>query len=619
MTQHKTKQGTQQVDRRVTRFRVKATVAIIMLAAGLTLMHVGPSFGVEGTPLVFREGDSRILHFDHMSRVWVVDPAVVNVVVTAFDELLIHAKEAGSTKLYVWDKRGRSEFSVVVKKRPAAEQLSLELRELLGNQLRYRVIGDNSLMIEGEVERESERERLRKIIENRAGEVEIVDLIIVKDETLTPAERSAKALREVLGEKYDYLIWDEDTVIVQGQVDSPEELERVQTIITAANEDQPFASGVVLARAEEGEPPLALIAEAIGPQYQVWQLKGKTVVVEGEADNAEAKTRLDSLLEAFADEADILNLTTVGNRPTVPLGAQRDLLQAALGEDSGIQVRVVEGKALVVEGMVADEDALARAQELLALFARVPVVDLLRVVAPNKRQVLVHVKVLDVTKGALKRHGVAWGQLQTTTTGLAVSDQPYVVRVERGLDNIYDVGALVEALAQDDEGRVLAQPSLLVNDGEEASFLAGGEVPIPVPQAGAGGAAITIEYKRYGVTLDMRPVIRPRREEGKPERIELQVKPEVSSVDLATQVSIGGLNVPAFRTRQAQTKVDIYSGQTLMIGGLLTHEQTKAVKKIPILGDLPIIGELFKHRQFTSGDAELVIFVTPEVVEPQAG
>ncbi len=612
MTQHATKHRLRFLHMRPVGMWSKSA-ALIVGTVALLMMAGGQMCRAESTPLVLLEDSSTILEFQHMSRVWVVDPEVVDVAVTTFNELLVHAKSAGHTKLYVWDKAGRHEYAVVVKKQPAAERLAMELRELLGNRLRFTVLDDNSLMIEGEVDRASERDRLEKIIKNRAGDVEIVDLIVVKDANLTPAERSAKALRQVLGDKYQYLLWDDNTVIVQGQADSAEELARVRAIISAANKGEHFASAVVLSRGGSGEPPIGAIAAAVGPQYHVWQLRGRTVVVEGEAPNEAAKARVDSLLQAFDGEAEIINLVRVTSGPKVPLAAQRDLLQAALGEDSGIQVRVVKGKALVVEGTVPDEDALKRTEKLLALFSQTPVVNLVRVVAPNKRQVLVHVKVVDTTRGALEQYGVTWGQIMAGE----VRDQPYVVKVEGGLDNLYDVGALLDALVRNNEARILAQPNLLVNDGEHASFVAGGEVPIPVPQVSGGASSITIEYKEYGVKLDIAPTIRPSEGKGKPPRIELEVTPEVSSVDTATQVAIGGLTVPAFKTRRAKTKVDIYSGQTLMIGGLLSRDQSRVVTKIPILGDLPIIGEFFRHREFKNSQGELIILVTPEVVEPR--
>jgi len=153
----------------------------------------------------------------------------------------------------------------------------------------------------------------------------------------------------------------------------------------------------------------------------------------------------------------------------------------------------------------------------------------------------------------------------------------------------------------------------VVNEGEEAQIVVGGEIPIPVPQAGGGAAAVTIEYKQYGVILKMKPTIMP---DGK--SLKLQIEPEVSSIDSATQVSIAGISVPAFRTRRAKTVVDMPSGATLVIGGLIQHEQSKVVRGIPLLSKLPIIGQLFRRDEWNEGLTELVILVTPEILDANA-
>ncbi len=168
----------------------------------------------------------------------------------------------------------------------------------------------------------------------------------------------------------------------------------------------------------------------------------------------------------------------------------------------------------------------------------------------------------------------------------------------------------MDALINDDLARVLSEPNLLVNDGEEASMLVGGEIPIPVPQTGGGGAGVTIEYKKYGVELIITPRILPGGQQ-----IELEVKPSVSSLDYANALTMQGFNIPALRKREASTTVTVADGQTLIIGGLVQREQSLNISKIPILGDLPIIGELFKHKEFKDGKTELVILVTPQIMQ----
>ena len=228
---------------------------------------------------------------------------------------------------------------------------------------------------------------------------------------------------------------------------------------------------------------------------------------------------------------------------------------------------------------------------------------------PAKRQVLAHVKVLDINRGFLKQVGINWGQLTGETGEFTFADQPFLVKVQEGVDFINTLGVNVSALKQGDVARILAEPNLVVNEGESANMVVGGEVPIPVPQLGTGATSITVQYKEYGVVLRLKPEIMP---DGK--SLRLEVEPEVSSIDPATQVSIGGISIPAFRTRKAKTVVNMPDGATLVIGGLLQHDQTRVVREIPVLSKLPIIGELFKSKEWRQGFSELVILVTPEIL-----
>ena len=156
----------------------------------------------------------------------------------------------------------------------------------------------------------------------------------------------------------------------------------------------------------------------------------------------------------------------------------------------------------------------------------------------------------------------------------------------------------------------LAEPTLTALSGETASFLAGGEFPIPVSQ---GNQAISIEYKQYGVGLAFTPVVLA---DG---RISMRVRPEVSELSDAGAVDLGGYKVPALTTRRAETTVELGSGQSFMIGGLLQNHNANSVSKAPFLGDLPILGTLFRSTSYQRNETELVIIVTPYLVRPVSG
>ena len=176
-----------------------------------------------------------------------------------------------------------------------------------------------------------------------------------------------------------------------------------------------------------------------------------------------------------------------------------------------------------------------------------------------------------------------------------------------------NLGATMQALEQKGLAEVLAEPNVLAKNGHQASFLAGGEYPYPVAQtgtSGGGSAPITIQYKQYGVLLAFLPTITNRG------TIRLQVAPEVSALDFANAVNIGGASVPALTIRRVNTEVELADGQSFVIGGLLDNRESYNFEKIPFLGDIPILGKFFQTMERKKSNSELIVIVTPEIVNP---
>jgi pilus assembly protein CpaC len=167
----------------------------------------------------------------------------------------------------------------------------------------------------------------------------------------------------------------------------------------------------------------------------------------------------------------------------------------------------------------------------------------------------------------------------------------------------------IKALRENGLLKVLAEPNLVAISGQEANFLAGGEIPYPVAQGGASNA-ISIEYREYGVRLNFTPTVLG------PSTIRLHVVPEVSEPDFSTSVTLGGFVVPGLIQRRVETTVELGAGQTFAIGGLLSEKARAVSKKVPALGDVPVLGALFSSVQYQSNETELVVLVTPELVEP---
>jgi pilus assembly protein CpaC len=173
-----------------------------------------------------------------------------------------------------------------------------------------------------------------------------------------------------------------------------------------------------------------------------------------------------------------------------------------------------------------------------------------------------------------------------------------------------DLLGTLDLLQNDGFITTLAEPNLTALSGETASFLAGGEFPIPVSQS---LGAVTIEYKQYGVGLAFTPIVLA---DG---RISMRVRPEVSELSDAGSVKLNGFTVPALTTRRAETTVELGSGQSFMIAGLLQNHASNSIEKAPFLGDLPILGALFRSTQYQRNETELVIIVTPYLVRPVSG
>jgi pilus assembly protein CpaC len=173
-----------------------------------------------------------------------------------------------------------------------------------------------------------------------------------------------------------------------------------------------------------------------------------------------------------------------------------------------------------------------------------------------------------------------------------------------------DLLGTLDLMQNDGFVTTLAEPTLTALSGETASFLAGGEFPIPVSQA---LGAVTIEYKQYGVGLAFTPIVLA---DG---RISMRVRPEVSELSDAGSVKLNGFTVPALTTRRAETTVELGSGQSFMLAGLLQNRTNNTITKAPFLGDLPILGALFRSTDYQRNETELVIIVTPYLVRPVSG
>jgi pilus assembly protein CpaC len=170
--------------------------------------------------------------------------------------------------------------------------------------------------------------------------------------------------------------------------------------------------------------------------------------------------------------------------------------------------------------------------------------------------------------------------------------------------------AMVRALQTQGVLRELAEPNLIAMDGQQASFLAGGEFPIPIVQGGSDKSTVTVVFKEYGIRLNFKPTIIDE------DHIRLELEPEVSTIDFSNGVKFDGFLIPALKTRRAKTGVELRDGQSFALAGLLDNNETKTLSKVPVLGDVPVLGALFRSKSFQKNETELIFIVTAQLVKP---
>jgi pilus assembly protein CpaC len=326
------------------------------------------------------------------------------------------------------------------------------------------------------------------------------------------------------------------------------------------------------------------------------------------------------------------------------LGNVNEILHAAM-PDSSITVTTV-GQLAVMNGTVASPQDAAQAQSLVTSLLNpgkkeTDVLDILpvnRLKVATPLQVMLKVRVAEINRSMLKKIGVNLLNRDVDTGaifgigrgnpgtikpivnandpsglpigGTSVTFNNIVGGTTLGIfGHIFgtDLLGTLDLMQNDGFITTLAEPNLTALSGETASFLAGGEFPIPVSQ---GNNAVTIEYKQYGVGLAFTPIVLA---DG---RISLRVRPEVSETSDANSVKLGGFVVPSLITRRAETTVELGSGQSFMIAGLLQNRNNNSDEKAPFLGDLPILGTLFRSTSYQRNESELVIVVTPYLVRP---
>jgi pilus assembly protein CpaC len=308
-----------------------------------------------------------------------------------------------------------------------------------------------------------------------------------------------------------------------------------------------------------------------------------------------------------------------------------DAVRAELLKEAGpdVSINVQEG-VVFLNGTTRDAVAADRAFGIASTLGKV--VNLLRVDTPKAdAQILLKVRFADVDRSAsmqfgMNLFGLSGKGLGTSTTGqfgipptlTPNQDGSQTFNITSFLNVFYyrpdiNLGAVLQDLATRNLLQILAEPNLLATSGKPASFLAGGEFPFPTLQGGGSGVGqITIQFKEFGIRLNFTPTITPRG------TIKLVVNPEVSSLDYANALTVSGFTIPGLSSRKVQTEIELESGQSFVIAGLLNNQITQQLSRMPGFSDIPLLGKLFQSRLVNKNNTELMVVVTPELVRPLA-
>lgn len=284
--------------------------------------------------------------------------------------------------------------------------------------------------------------------------------------------------------------------------------------------------------------------------------------------------------------------------------------------------------SVVISGSVTRPELADQVQKIIEA-AGLKATNLLKAPVLDAAQVQLLIRVAEVNRSVLRELALSYGITNSTvpayvsasgpttlssvnTTGLTANPLTLALGSTLNLFLGHQEGAaFIRALNQRGALRDLAEPNLIAMHGQKASFLAGGEFPIPIIQSlNAGQAAITVVFKEFGVKLDFTPTIIDEN------HIRLEMSPEVSSLDFAAGVSLSGIIVPGLRVRRAKTTLELRDGQSFALAGLIDNNERVNLSKVPLLGDIPILGELFKSRSFQRNETELLFLATVKIVEP---
>lgn len=507
-------------------------------------------------------GESIMLHGKEITRAVVNTPEVVDIVVLSKSEIILNAKSEGRAVIRIWDSVYKpATYYVTVAKpekpKPNPAAIAGDLTAQIGVPTISVQANDTSVMLSGTAKNDDQIKRAEYIAQGTG--LKVINLVRVEEVTAKALIESLRAIIDSPCVTYKEL--PDNTVLVSGQVPTATEVLKIRDIIAA------------------------------------WV--GDIQATPTTGTNVRSDTQVNF----------------IGNgQIAAPDAIDRARTEATTYDPGGV--------------VVGEETNAVRS----VFSGRVPngprIVAVLNVDIATAKQVLITAQVLEVDRSKLKELGVKWG---SSLNGTFIDQPFFAVENASGIIPGTDLAGLpltnansfsrlpfaaqVRALVDSSYAKILSEPKLLIADGHAASILVGGEMPVPVAQnSSIGVASVTVQYKPFGIQLTVRPKI------GDDNRISMTVTPEVSDVDRDPNAGVktGGIFVPSLTVRRATTTVHVQNCQSLAIGGLFSSASIKLISEIPLLSKIPVLGELFKSRNFLEKQTELIIVVTPQLIEKGA-
>lgn len=595
-------------------------------------------------------GKAVVLTIRNLKSVSVANPEVADVQVLSPNHLGVLGKSVGTTSLIIIADSRTYTLDVNVVPEPFLRE---RLLALIGIPTVQVEIVKGAIILSGTVPSQQDKERVAALA--RLFAATVLDLLKVeqpiKPELVKPALPSPEEIEREIGIEGVKVRLVGDSFVLEGIVNSPDEISRAEKVAVLM---APKIVNLLQIRPMNAEEVQALIPI---PTVKV-RSTPEAIVVEGQVSSAE---ELQKLNEALAQvRGKVINWVRVV-QPSPPTPPPQPSFAERVKEAIGIPNVEVKGdeKGLVLTGKVETqaerERALRIARFMLGLppipppapaptapmptimFTPLPgatttgvnpvhstpvtptqqqpqILDLIEV--KGGKQIRVELQVVEINRKALRNLGIEYpalsspDPLQAPGIIFGQTENPQTGGVT-GFAQRTPIRAVLQAMEQKNLARTLSAPSAVVLSGQEARFNVGGEIPIPVATLAPGvGTTTAVEFRPFGLVMSVIPTVEPN---GK---IRLTVSTEVSELDTTIAVNIGGALIPGTRIRKASTQVELSSGETLVMSGLVQRFHQEIVNKVPFLSKIPILGELFTSRKFQQGETELAILVTPILIEP---